>query len=165
MPHKVVGLNGFAGMALVDRFEGFDNIERTVVVGELLAGLDVAHGKFDVVGSHHAVGIEAVVDEAVVIPAEHKTAGAVAIAIGQDAVAQCRPELLHFDGADFAVEGIPRPDDGSFGNKFSGKNSVAYFVADESKSGMWVDHQLFSFQRMRASPVCADEYTRNKRLL
>ena len=60
--------------------ETFVQVERPVVVGELISGLEVANRDFEVIAGAQAAGLAAVVHEPCVVPAEDGVTPAVQVA-------------------------------------------------------------------------------------
>lgn len=120
--------------------KGLGGVEGAVVVGELLAGGDVADGELEVVADGEAVGGAGVVEEAPVVPAED--VAPLSIHVGIDfqlapGVGRQGGDLL---GGELLIEGVEGPDDGAFGNRAGGEDAPADERVDEPEFGMRVDH-------------------------
>jgi len=137
---EVVGIDHFAVSAFVAGVERFDDVERAVVVGELFAGADVAHGQLKAVGGGDAVGLEAVVHEARVVPAEDIIAVPVAVGIFIKRFAADGGKRRHLLRAEEAVERIHHPGDGAFGNVADGDNAATDLFTDPSDFCIGVQH-------------------------
>src|SRR5690606_1718674 len=79
---QVVGIDQFSAGPLIDAPKGMGDVQVTVVVGELLPGMDVPHGDLKIVGGREAIGIEAVVHITAVVPAKDVISLVVPIAVG-----------------------------------------------------------------------------------
>ena len=122
--------------------KGFGGVERAVVVGEFLAGLDIADGEFEVVTDGEAVGGAGVVEEARVVPAENVAACAVDVGIGVEQLAGVGGEGGDLFGGEALVEGVEGPDDGALRNEAGGENAPADAWIDEAELRVRVNHGM-----------------------
>ncbi|UOQ51452.1 hypothetical protein [Hymenobacter cellulosivorans] len=86
-------------------------------------------------------GIERVIYEAGIVPAQHKVAPGVAVAILVENVAVNLAELLHLGGGENLVEGVENPADGALGNKAGGYHAIANFGADKAQFRVRMNHR------------------------
>ncbi len=137
---QIVGIYDFASRAFVDTAKGGGDIQVAVVVGQLFAGVNVPDGNFKVVGCGQAVGVEAVVDVAAVIPAEDQVSLVIAKRVGVQNILVDVFHRLEFERTELAVQFVQDPGDGSGRDEFGGDDAVADFVADKFQLGFGVYH-------------------------
>lgn len=121
--------------------EGFGGVERAVVVGQLLAGPDVADREFEVVADGETVRRAGVVEETRMIPAENVTAGGVDVGVGVEHAARVGGERGDLRGGEALIERIEGPGYGALRNKPGGEDAPADTRIDEAELRVGVDHR------------------------
>ena len=125
--------------------EGFARVEGAIVVGEFLAGLDIAHGDFEFIAGSQTIRLAGVVHKTGEIPAEDKPA------LGIDETVFLKDRMIHrpktgqFVGGKSLVKVIPYPGDGSPGNAPGGEDAVANVIVYETKFSIWMEHARCNF--------------------
>jgi hypothetical protein len=113
MTGEIIGQDLRAVLVALVRGKGLAEIEKTIVIGQFFSRMDVADGNLDLVGSQQAVGSEAVIHVARMIPA--KEVGTIASAIAEMVKRGCQGpgESGMRTGVDDLIEGIAHPRDRS----------------------------------------------------
>lgn len=141
---EVIRIHMLAAGTLVLPAERLRQVQVAVVIRQLIAGVDVSHGQFEIVSRREAIGPEAVIHELAVVPTENEFACVVAKAILAEDLLINVVVLHQLDTGEFAVELVERPGHGSLGNELRRKNAVADFVVNVTQFRRWVYHRFYS---------------------